>query len=136
MIMEMDAENNEDESYYLSNSPIRRGNNLNNNNNRNIQVQQTNIVQQSVFSFASTLCFLAIAVFCQINDEAVKRFVYYNVLFPVFSLNLLSMHAGAAPAIGSNFFKHLVYYLYQVKKYNKTIIIILVLLIILHVISK
>ena len=27
--MEMDAENNEDESYYLSNSPIRRGNNNN-----------------------------------------------------------------------------------------------------------
>jgi len=33
--MEMDAENAEDESYYLSNSPIRRGNNINT-NNRNI----------------------------------------------------------------------------------------------------
>lgn len=31
----MDAENNDDESYYLSNSPIRRGGNLNT-NNRNL----------------------------------------------------------------------------------------------------
>lgn len=34
--MEMDAENNEDESYYLSNSPIRRGNNNIGANNRGI----------------------------------------------------------------------------------------------------
>ena len=32
----MDAENNEDESYYLSNSPIRRGGNNINANNRNM----------------------------------------------------------------------------------------------------
>ncbi len=50
--MEMEAENNEDESYYLSNSPIRRGgNNMNANRNQNSKNNKSSALSNNPSSF-------------------------------------------------------------------------------------